>query len=96
MLKKVGAVAAIAASMMIIGSPAFAAESTRRGGADVADLVSAVHELDQTHQVGLVNFDDSDLLSDINACHLDVNVIAVPVLSGNDSGVCANVDGDHH
>jgi hypothetical protein len=95
MLKKVGAVAAIAASMMIIGSPAFAAEPTQRGGEDVAELASAVHELDQTHQVGLVNLDDSDLLSDINACHLDINVIAVPVLSGNDSGVCANVDEDN-
>jgi hypothetical protein len=95
MLKKAGAVAAIAASMMIIGTPAFAAESTQRGGEDVANLVSAVHELNQTHQVGLVNFDNSDLLSDINACHLDVNVIAVPVLSGADSGVCANVD-EHH
>jgi hypothetical protein len=91
MLKKAGAVAAIAASMLIIGSPAFASD---RGGEDVSELMSAVHELDQTHQVGLVNMDDSDLLSDINACHLDIAVIAVPVLSGNDSGACANIDED--
>jgi len=49
-------------------------------------------EYDHTHQVGLVNMEDSELLSDINVCHVDVNVIAVPILSNNDSGVCANPD----
>jgi hypothetical protein len=98
MLKKVGTVAAIAASLMIIGSPAFAAESTERGES-AAELMHAVHEIDSNHQVGLVNLDDSDVLSDINLCHIDVNVIAVPVLSNGDTGICANVDeveDEHH
>jgi hypothetical protein len=76
-LKKIGAVTAIAASMMLLGSPAFAA-----GG----------HDVDLSDQVGLANLNDSDVLSSLNACFIDVNVIAVPVLSDNDSGVCANSD----
>jgi hypothetical protein len=78
-LKKVGAVAAIAASMLIIGSPAFASDGP---------------EVDLTDQVGVANLSDSDVLSDLNACFIDVNVIAVPVLANNDSGVCANGDED--
>jgi hypothetical protein len=74
-LKKAGAVAVIAATMMMIGSPAFASDGP---------------EVGLTDQVGVANLSDSDVLSDLNACFIDVNVIAVPVLSDNDSGVCAN------
>ena len=76
MLKKAGAAIAIAGAFIGIGSTA---------SADVP-------ELDLTHQVGGANLNDSEVLSDINACFIDVNVIAVPVLSGNDSGLCANPD----
>ncbi|HEX7306872.1 hypothetical protein [Lentzea sp.] len=76
MLKKAGAAIAIAGAFMGIGSTAMA----------------DAPELDLTHQVGGVNLDDSEVLSDVNACFIDVNVIAVPVLAGNDSGLCANPD----
>ncbi|WP_329791511.1 hypothetical protein V1227_06230 [Lentzea sp. DG1S-22] len=76
MLKKAGAAIAIAGAFIGIGSTA---------SADAP-------ELDLTHQVGGVNLDDSEVLSDLNVCFIDVNVIAVPVLSGNDSGLCANPD----
>ncbi|MBB5956260.1 hypothetical protein FHS29_002846 [Saccharothrix tamanrassetensis] len=75
MYKKVAAATAIAASLMMLGSPAF------------ADT-----ELDLTEQLGLVNTDETEIVSDINACHIDVNVIAVPVLSNNDQGSCSNPD----
>lgn len=80
MLKKAAAATAIAASLMIIGSPAFA--------------VTDGPELDITDQVGLVNLEDTDVADQINACFIDVNVIAVPVLSQNDSGLCANPEED--
>ncbi|SDP99302.1 hypothetical protein [Lentzea jiangxiensis] len=76
MLKKAGAAIAIAGAFIGIGSTASADGP----------------ELDLTHQVGGVNLDDSEVLSDLNVCFIDVNVIAVPVLSGNDSGLCANPD----
>ncbi|GHH38966.1 hypothetical protein [Lentzea cavernae] len=76
MLKKAGAAVAIAGAFLGIGSTAMA----------------DAPELDLTHQVGGVNLDDSEVVSDLNACFIDVNVIAVPVLSGNDSGLCANPD----
>jgi len=88
MLKKAVAAAAIGAGLMLVGTPAFA------GAADDAyDMVAiaAEHEGD-TDQLGLINLNDSELLSDINVCHLDVNVIAVPILSGNDEGSCSNPD----
>ena len=90
MLKKAFAVAAIGAGFMMMGTPAFASQS------DWDDMAAYVAEYDHTHQVGLVNLDDSELLSDINVCHVDVNVIAVPILSNNDSGTCANPDIEVH
>jgi hypothetical protein len=89
MLKKTVAAAAVAAGLLLVGSPAFAGESD-----DFGDMVALAAEYDHTHQVGLVNMEDSELLSDINVCHIDVNVIAVPILSNNDSGLCANPDTD--
>ena len=80
MLKKACAVAALGAGFLMIGSPAFATPT---------EIAS---RYDFTHQVGLVNMDESELLSDINVCHVDVNVIAVPILSNNDGGMCANPD----
>lgn len=104
MLKKAGVLTAITAGMLLAASPAYAGESRSD---DLGHMMDAVHEIETDNQVGLINMEDSELLSDINLCHLDVNVIAVPILSNNDSGVCANVDveededehhhhGDHH
>ncbi|MFD4636192.1 hypothetical protein ACFWN2_02685 [Lentzea sp. NPDC058436] len=76
MLKKAGAAVAIAGAFLGFGSTAMA----------------DVPELDLSHQVGGANLNDSEVLSDVNACFIDVNVIAVPALSGNDSGLCANPD----
>jgi hypothetical protein len=75
-LKKAGAAFAIAGAFIGIGSTALA----------------DAPELDITGQSGLVHLEDSEVLSDVNACFIDVNVIAVPVLSDNDSGLCANPD----
>jgi hypothetical protein len=83
MLKKACAVAALGAGFLMIGSPAFATQG------EPAEIAS---RYDFTHQVGLVNMDESELLSDINVCHVDVNVIAVPILSNNDGGPCLNPD----
>lgn len=51
---------------------------------------------DESNQTGLVNFaDDSDVLSNINICQVEVNVIGVPVLSHNDGlNACINTDDD--
>lgn len=87
-MKKVVAAAAAGVGFLMVGTPAFAG-----GEYDHPARVSDF-DYDHTHQVGLVNLNDSDILSNINLCHLDVNVIAVPVLSGNDSGVCANTEID--
>ncbi|SES32891.1 MULTISPECIES: hypothetical protein [Lentzea] len=76
MLKKAGAAVAIAGAFLGMGSAALA----------------DTPELDITGQSGVAHLNDSEVLSDINACFIDVNVIAVPALSGNDSGLCANPD----
>ncbi len=76
MLKKAGAAVAIAGAFLGFGSQALA----------------DAPELDVTEQLGLVDLDDSEVVSDLNVCFIDVNVIAVPVLSDNDSGLCANPD----
>ncbi|GGM88824.1 hypothetical protein GCM10011609_27020 [Lentzea pudingi] len=76
MLKKAGAAVAIAGAFLGIGSTALA----------------DAPELDITDQTGVAQLNDSEVLSDLNACFVDVNVIAVPVLSGNDSGLCVNPD----
>jgi hypothetical protein len=87
MLKKAFAAAAIGAGFLMMGSPAFATQ----GGA-MDEMVDLASEYEQDHQVGLVNMEDSELLSDINVCHVDVNVIAVPLFSNNDGGPCLNPD----
>ncbi|MBY8854179.1 hypothetical protein K7G98_40465, partial [Saccharothrix sp. MB29] len=52
-------------------------------------------EGDQADQIGLINFgNDSDLLSNLNVCNIEVNVIAVPILSQNDDNLCINTDND--
>ena len=76
MLKKAGAAVAIAGAFLGFGSQALADSP----------------ELDITDQVGVADLNDSEVVSDLNACFIDVNVIAVPVLSDNDSGLCANPD----
>ncbi|GGM88837.1 hypothetical protein GCM10011609_27030 [Lentzea pudingi] len=89
-MKKVfAATAAVGAGFLMMGTPAFATQ----GGA-MDDVKELAPQYDHTHQVGAVNMEDSELLSDLNVCHVDVNVIAVPVLSDNDSGLCANPDID--
>ncbi|SES32896.1 hypothetical protein [Lentzea albida] len=87
MLKKACAVAAVGAGFLMMGTPAFATQD---------EPVDIAPRYDHTHQVGLVNLDESEVLSDLNVCHVDVNVIAVPLFSNNDSGTCANPDLDVH
>ncbi|TQM81161.1 hypothetical protein FHX81_3522 [Saccharothrix saharensis] len=101
MLKKAGAVAIAAAGLMLLGSPAFA---TPHGGDDHGNEYTAVGELqyfedadggDTNDQFGLINFaDDSDLLSNLNVCEVEVNVLAIPILSNNDESLCINTDND--
>jgi hypothetical protein len=87
MLKKVVAAAAVGAGLLMMGTPAFATQ-----GGEVEEMTDLASKYDHTHQVGVVNMDDSELLSDINVCHVDVNVIAVPLFSNNDGGPCVNPD----
>jgi hypothetical protein len=101
MLKKTGAVAIAAAGLMLAGSPAFAAPNS-----DFAwdnewdnewDDEDFIGESEQHDQLGLLNFSgDSDLLSNLSIlCNNDVNVLAVPILQGNDTGqLCGNSDDD--
>ncbi|SDF38892.1 hypothetical protein SAMN05216553_101393 [Lentzea fradiae] len=93
MLKKALAAVAVGTGFLMVGSPAFATQ-----GGPVDELADLASKYEHNHQVGLVNMENSQLLSDINLCHLDVNVLAVPVLSANDSGTCLNqdVEVDHH
>lgn len=86
MLKKAFAAAAAGAGFLMMATPAFATQ----GAMD--EMMDLAAKYEHNHQVGLVNMEDSELLSDINLCHLDVNVLAVPVLSANDSGACVNAD----
>ena len=87
MLKKAFAAAAVGAGFLMMGSPAFATQ-----GDAMDDMMDLASKYDHDHQVGLVNMEDSELLSDINVCHVDVNVIAVPLFSNNDGGPCVNPD----
>ncbi len=101
MLKKAGAVAIAAAGLMLLGSPAFA---TPHGGGDHGHESNAVGQLhyfedaeggEVNDQFGLINFaDDSDLLSNLNVCEVEVNVLAIPILSNNDESLCINTDND--
>jgi len=100
--KKAGAVAAAAAGLAMLGSPAFAAPvfDGDQFAPTAAEDPFGSGEAEEHDQMGLLNFgNDADLLSDISgACNLDVNVIAVPILQGNDAEeglqVCANSDND--
>ncbi|GHH40284.1 hypothetical protein [Lentzea cavernae] len=87
MLKKAFAAAAVGAGFLMMGTPAFATQ-----GDAMDDMMDLASKYDHDHQVGLVNMEDSELLSDINVCHVDVNVIAVPLFSNNDGGPCVNPD----
>ncbi|MFD0202730.1 MULTISPECIES: hypothetical protein [Saccharothrix] len=107
MFKKAGAVAIAAAGLMLLGSPAFA---TPHGDYDDDDhghytAVGEYHnqqyfEDDEdggqyADQFGLINFgNDSDLLSNINICETEINVIAIPILSNNDESLCIATDND--
>ncbi|MET9225803.1 hypothetical protein [Lentzea sp. NPDC003310] len=88
MLKKALAAAAVGAGFLMMGTPALATQ----GGDAMDDMMDLASSYDHKHQVGLVNMEDSELLSDINVCHVDVNVIAVPLFSNNDGGPCVNPD----
>ena len=100
MLKKAGAAAFAAAGLMMLGSPAFAAPSTDVDfGGDAARQFDGFFdgEAEQHDQMGLLNFgNDADVLSNLSLlCNDDVNVIAVPILQGNDgSQLCGNTDDD--
>ena len=95
MLKKAGAVVIAAAGLMLAGSPAFAAPSADVDGkADlVRDFGLFANQTPAHDQLGIANFgNDSDVLSSLSLlCNDDVNVLAVPVLQGNDHGqLCGN------
>lgn len=106
MFKKAGAVAIAAAGLMLLGSPAFATphsghgydegHNTAIGEIDYqAYLEDASDETTVADQFGLINFgNDSDLLSNINICETEVNIIAIPILSNNDESLCVTTDND--
>ncbi|MDU0292310.1 hypothetical protein [Saccharothrix longispora] len=101
MLKKAGVIAMAAAGLVMLGSPAFASpgHEDNWGGNYAIGEVEAYYEEgeegDQADQIGLINFgNDSDLLSNLNVCNIEVNVIAVPILSQNDDNLCINTDND--
>ncbi|SDP97995.1 hypothetical protein [Lentzea jiangxiensis] len=87
MLKKAFAAVAVGAGFLMMGTPAFATQ-----GDAMDELTDLASKFEHNHQVGLINMENSELLSDINLCHIDVNVLAVPVLSNNDNGSCSNPD----
>lgn len=92
MLKKAIAAAAVGAGFLMMGTPAFATQ----GGA-MDDMMELASKYDHDHQVSLVNLQNAELLSDINVCHVDVNVLSVPAFSNNDAGPCVNpdIEGEH-
>ncbi|GAA1260919.1 hypothetical protein [Saccharothrix xinjiangensis] len=106
MLKKASSIAAIAAGLMMLGSPAFAVagepyeHDKNNWGSNTAigELSSYYQEGEGdtvADQFGLINFgNDSDLASGINICEVEVNVIGVPVLAQNDESLCINTDDD--
>ena len=108
MLKKASTVAAVVAGLMMLGSPAFAIAGEPDehsfhpgdgGNVAIGELDAAYEEGEEgdvAEQFGAINFgNDSDLLSQLNVCNLEVNVIAVPVLSQNDHpNLCVNADND--
>ncbi|GLY50338.1 hypothetical protein [Lentzea sp. NBRC 102530] len=87
MLKKTLTAAAVGAGFLMMGTPALATQ-----GDAMDDMMDLASNYEHNHQVGLVNMENSELLSDINVCHVDVNVIAVPLFSNNDGGPCVNPD----
>ncbi|MCX2952776.1 hypothetical protein [Lentzea sp. NEAU-D7] len=89
MLKKAFAAAAAGAGFLMMGTPAFA---TQDGPMD--DSTDLAPKYDHDHQVTLVNMKDTELLSDINVCRVDVNVISVPAFSDNEGEPCMNLDID--
>ncbi|MEU4765555.1 hypothetical protein AB0H12_20080 [Actinosynnema sp. NPDC023794] len=105
MFKKAGAVAIAAAGLMLLGSPAFA---TPHGGDYDDGHYTAVGEYHNQQyfeddsdedtvadQFGLINFgNDSDLLSQVNICEVEVNILAIPILSNNDENYCIATDND--
>lgn len=108
MFKKAGAVAIAAAGLMLLGSPAFATPhgDYDDGGHNTAigEYDSYTHnqqyfeddegETTVADQFGLINFgNDSDLLSQVNLCSLEVIPI-IPILSENDETYCIATDND--
>ncbi len=106
MLKKASTVVAAMAGLMMVGAPAFAVagepheDGHAPGHGHAGDghwqvWVEDDDEPNQVYQYGLINFgQDSDVLSNINLCNIEVNVLSVPILSGNDDNVCINTDND--
>ncbi|WP_309115642.1 hypothetical protein [Saccharothrix sp.] len=104
MLKKVGALAAITAGMLLMASPAFAGEP---GSDDIDRVVGSardIDDIDHTDQVGLVNVDDSEILDQVNVCNIEViqlvnvEIPIVPISSYNCENTEAEieVEDDHH
>ncbi|MBP2340840.1 hypothetical protein JOF41_007018 [Saccharothrix coeruleofusca] len=97
-LKKVATVAAIAAGFMMAGSPAFATSGEPHyygyGYGDVPGVEWLNYEDNESNtadQVGLINLNDSELLSDVYLCGLEVIPI-VPILSESDTITCYSED----
>jgi hypothetical protein len=86
MLKKVAAVTAVTAGLMMVGAPAFAGVPGGHNPGGKGDKVS---------QIGLVNVNDVDILRNVNAvvgaCGNNVSVVGVtvPVLSPSPTKGCA-------
>lgn len=86
MLKKVAAVTAVTAGLMMAGAPAFAGVPGGHHPGGKGDNVG---------QIGLINVNDVDIARNVNAvvgaCGNNVSVVGVtvPVLSPNPSKDCA-------
>ncbi|MFC6094534.1 hypothetical protein [Saccharothrix lopnurensis] len=105
MLKKTSTVAAVAAGLMMLGSPAFALAGEPYEHSMGWGNQTAIGELNSYYaegegdevadQFGLINFgNDSDLASNINLCQIEINVIGIPIASQNDESSCINTDND--
>jgi hypothetical protein len=85
MLKRVAAVTAVTAGLMMVAAPAFAGVPGHHPGG----------KGEHVKQIGLVNVNDVDILRNVNvvlgACGNNVSAvgITVPVLSPNPSTGCA-------
>ncbi|MBP2340841.1 hypothetical protein JOF41_007019 [Saccharothrix coeruleofusca] len=91
MLKKAAAVTAIAAGFLMVGSPAFATAGEEHGVPGIEWLNYEDNESTEAAQTGLLNLNDSEVLSDIYACGLEV-IPVIPIIAENDTVTCYSQD----